>query len=209
MSRSLSTPEKSTAWGLMMLRSTLRLSAPTRIGGMARPPRSGELRDRSLQRVDRNMQLEALLAFRPVIGRPFAAFGRGAQGPTVDDRRARLDWATRRQPQQGRRSYTSLKASRRKPALGLLIHRCPRRQIIRHPTPWRPRFHDVCSGSPLNTSRRVCSRCPASSRCSVRYGATSDHSSSDTSDGYGGAGAINDLAPFDQHIAALGHHILL
>jgi len=28
----------------------------------------------------------------------------------------------------------------------------------------------------LNTSRRLCSRCPASSRCSVKYGTISDHS---------------------------------
>src|SRR3954469_14664972 len=38
---------------------------------------------------------------------------------------------------------------------------------------------------PLNTSRRSCSRCGASSLISVRYGATKSHSSSVTSLGYG------------------------
>src|SRR5947209_12851454 len=38
---------------------------------------------------------------------------------------------------------------------------------------------------PLNTSRRSCSRCGASSVISVRYGATKSHSSSITSLGYG------------------------
>ena len=37
----------------------------------------------------------------------------------------------------------------------------------------------------LNTSRRSCSRCGASSLISVRYDTTNSHSSSDTSLGYG------------------------
>ena len=36
-----------------------------------------------------------------------------------------------------------LKAARRQPTLGLLIHRRPRRQVVRHPTPLRAGFDDI------------------------------------------------------------------
>ncbi len=51
---------------------------------------------------------------------------------------------------------------------------------IRHDAPAR-----TSQRSALNTSRRLCARCGASSASSARYGATSAHSSSATSLGYG------------------------
>jgi len=75
-----------------------------------------------------------------------------------------------------------LKAAGFEPALGLLVGG-PRRQIVGHPAPGGVGLDDVAQA--VNTSRKECSRWPASSGRSVRQGATSAHSSSETSEGQG------------------------
>ncbi len=115
-----------------------------------------------VQRIDRNVQFGSLFAL-VVIARTFNALGRETQCPAVDNDGAGFDGAPC--SQRCVCWYTAAQGGR---SFGIQRHGPPVFAI------WR---------RPLNTSRKLGSRCPASSRLSVRYGAISDHSSSDTSDG--------------------------
>ncbi len=101
-------------------------------------------REQVAQRVDRHVDLRTLLAFATVIAGALAALRRGTQRPAVDDRGGRLGLTTRRQSQhRAQVVHQRLETARRQPTLRLLVHRRPRRQVVGHPPPRRPRFHDV------------------------------------------------------------------
>lgn len=90
------------------------------------------------------VQLGALLALGSVVSRPLAALGRGSQGPAVDDRRTGLGLPAGRQAQDGAQVRGQrLEATRRQPALRLLVDGRPRRKVVRHPAPRRASLHHV------------------------------------------------------------------
>ena len=81
------------------------------------------------QRIDGRVDLRAFLAFPTVIPGTLTALGRGAQRPAIDDRGARLGLAARRQTQHRAQIVDQcLEASRRQPALRLLVYRKRGRQ---------------------------------------------------------------------------------
>lgn len=101
-------------------------------------------REQMPQRVYRHVKLRTLLALTAFIAGTFIALGRGAQRPAIDDRGGRLGRSSRRQAQHGAQiAYQRFKATRRQPALRLLLHGSLGREIVRHPPPWRAGFHDV------------------------------------------------------------------
>ena len=94
------------------------------------------------QSIHRQMDFAALLTLGPVVARPRAAFRAGLQRATVENGRRRLRVAVLSQPQQRAQvMHQGLKHARLQPAVGLLIHYVPRRQVVRHQPPTRPGAH--------------------------------------------------------------------
>src|SRR6266516_1484943 len=124
------------------------------------------------QRIHRQMDLAATASFGSVVARSMAAFG------------TRLQRATIKNGRRGLRSCANRKSTRKSstiasktPALShrwvcwyTAAHGGKSCGIMRHCAPVR-----TSQRKPLNTSRRGCSRCGASSVIKVRYGATNAH----------------------------------
>ena len=92
------------------------------------------------QAVDCHVHLAPALPFGPVIAGPGAALRRGRPRAAGQDRCRRLLCAAFGQPQHDAQvMHHRFERASTQPALGLLIHRCPRRQVIWHHPPRRPR----------------------------------------------------------------------
>lgn len=91
-------------------------------------------REQVSQRVDGHVDLGILLAF---------ATATAARSLLSDvERSIRLCLTPRRQSQhRAQIVHHRLEIARRNPALRLRVHRRPRRQVVRHPSPRRTDFH--------------------------------------------------------------------
>jgi hypothetical protein len=92
------------------------------------------------QGIDGHMHLRTAAAFRPIIARPRAAFGRRLHGATIENRRRGVGLAPLCPPQHGTQiMHDGFKHTSLEPALTLLVHGIPGRQIMRHQPPCRTR----------------------------------------------------------------------
>ena len=90
------------------------------------------------QGIDRGMDFGAFPALGPVIPGPLSAFGSGLKSATVQNDRCRIGSPPLTQTEQSAQIIDhGLEAARRQPALGLLMDRRPRREIMRSKTPGR------------------------------------------------------------------------
>ena len=84
------------------------------------------------------MHLRAAPAFGPVIPRPRAAFGCRLEGATIKDRCRGFCLAALGPPQhRAQILHDGVKHAGLEPALALLVHRRPRRQVMGHHPPRR------------------------------------------------------------------------
>ncbi len=95
------------------------------------------------ERVDREMGLAAFAPFVSIIARALTTLSGGLHRPSITDRGARLRCApTGDADQHAEVVDHGFKHLRPHPALGLLIDRMPRGQIVGHHAPLGPRAHD-------------------------------------------------------------------
>jgi hypothetical protein len=96
------------------------------------------------QRIHRRMDFRAQTAFGSIIARPRAPFGCRLEGTTSEHRRRGCGGASLRYPQHRTQVlHNGVKDPGLEPALALLIHRMPGRQVMRHHVPCHP-----CSDHP-------------------------------------------------------------
>ena len=96
------------------------------------------------QRVDRQMHFGAFALLVTIITGAGAALRRRLHRPSIKDRRTWLRVAPVDLAQQHAQVMHNLfEHPSRHPALRLLVHRVPRRQVIRHHPPCRTRPHNV------------------------------------------------------------------
>jgi hypothetical protein len=126
----------------------------------------------------RRMHLRSLAPpLGPVVSGTRTLLRRGLEGAAVEDHRGGMALAPSKLAQQRPQILRhGFETSRPNPALRLLVDDLPRRQIARPKTPLIARAHNVAQ--PLNTPRKSCLRCLASSWHNARLPATNAHSSS-------------------------------